>query len=219
MALNPPERDEYFVRRLEDFGDVVIGFSLALLALSLAVPNHAAMLFKNIEWLVAYVWTFAIVCAMWGAHYWTFRHVFVPTRLSVVLNYAKLGLIVLLIYTLQVLLRAFDLGNARDVVVANQLYWGCLSLYMATTAALLAIGLRVRHAALTPPIARNCISRIWRAGITVPLIVVGLFVTAKGPANAMASNMALVVVAGSLAGRWIGRRAARAPETPHQPVG
>jgi len=217
-VIDPPERDEYFVRRLEDFGDVVIGFSLALLALSLAVPNHAAMLLQNVEWLVAYVWTFSIVCAMWGAHYWTFRHVFVPTRLSVVLNYAKLGLIVLLIYTLQVLLRAFDLGNARDIIVANQLYWVCLSLYMATTAMLLAIGLRVRHASLTPTITRNCISRIWRAGISAPLILVGIFVTAKGPAQAMATNMALVVVAGSLVGRWIGRRVTRASETPHQPA-
>jgi uncharacterized membrane protein len=169
------------------------------------------MLLRNVGWLVAYVWTFAIVCAMWGAHYWTFRHVFVPTRLSVVLNYAKLGLIVLLIYTLQVLLRAFDLGNARDIIVANQLYWVCLSLYMATTAMLLAIGLRVRRASLTPTIVRSCIGRIWRAGISAPLILVGIFVTAKGPAQAMATNMALVVVAGSLAGRWIGRRAARTP--------
>jgi uncharacterized membrane protein len=215
---DPAERDEYFVSRLEAFGDVVIGFSLALLAVTLAVPNHAAMLLHNLDWLVAYVWTFSIVCAMWGSHYWTFRHVFAPTPASVVLNHAKLGLIILLIYTLQVLLRAFDLGNARDIIVANQLYWGCLSAYLATTAMLLAVGLRVRHARLTPSVARNCISRIWRAGITVPLIVVGIFVTAKGPAQSMATNMALLVASGSAVGRWIGRRATRASETPHQPA-
>jgi len=192
----------------------VTNISFAVSRLSATFPNHAAMLLHNLDWLVAYVWTFSIVCAMWGSHYWTFRHVFAPTPSSVFLNYAKLGLIVLLIYTLQVLLRAFDLGNARDIIVANQLYWGCLSAYMATTATLLAIGLRVRHARLTPSIARNCISRIWRAGITVPLIVVGIFVTAKGPAQAMATNMALLVVSGSVVGRWIGRRAARTPEAP-----
>jgi hypothetical protein len=70
------------------------------------------------------VWTFAIVCSMWGSHYWTFRYVFMPTRLSVLLNYTKLDLIVLLIFAVQVLFRAFESGNARDVVVANELYWG-----------------------------------------------------------------------------------------------
>ena len=214
MALNPPERDEYFLRRLEAFGDVVIGFSLALLALSLIVPNHAAGLVHNIEWLVAYVWTFAFVCAMWGSHYWTFRHVFVPTRLALFLNYAKLGLIVLLVYTLQVLLRAFDVGNSRDIITANELYWGCLSAYMATTAALLAAGLAARRAQLTPEIIRSCLSRIYRICVTVPLIVVAIFITARGPAQAMATNIALTVAAGSVAERWIGRRAARSPNSP-----
>ena len=129
-----PHRDEYFVRRLEAFGDVVIGFSLALLALSLFVPNHAAQLVAHAEWFVAYVWTFAFVCTMWGQHYWTFRHVFVPNRISLLLNYAKLGLIVLLIFFVQVLLRAFEMGNAHDVVVGNELYWGCLAAYWAVTA-------------------------------------------------------------------------------------
>jgi uncharacterized membrane protein len=62
-------RDEVFVRRLEAFGDIVMGFSLALLGLTLVVPDHAAALVEHQNWLVAYVWTFALVCVLWASHY------------------------------------------------------------------------------------------------------------------------------------------------------
>jgi uncharacterized membrane protein len=205
-----PHRDEYFVRRLESFGDVVIGFSLALLALSLFVPSHAAQLIAHAEWLVAYVWTFAFVCTMWGQHYWTFRHVFVPDRVSVLLNYAKLGLIVLLIFFVQVLLRAFEIGNAHDVVVGNELYWGCLAAYWVVTALLLAAGMRGRTKPLAPDIERLCVLRFWRIGIAVPFVVAGIAIGAAGPPDRMASTIALSLVAGLALGGVAGRVATRA---------
>ncbi len=203
------DRDEYFVRRLEAFGDIVIGFSLAMLALSLIVPNHARNLLTNSTWFVAYAWTFAFVCSMWGSHYWTFRYVFVPTRLSVLLNYAKLALIVLLIFMVQVLLRAFQHGTARDVVVANELYWGCLAAYWVAAALLLVIGMRVRGSMLAPEVAKSCALRIWRIAGTTPMILAGLAVAARGePAN-MASTVALFLVAGIVIGVSAGRFATR----------
>jgi len=204
----PALRDEYFVRRLEAFGDVVIGFSLAFLGSSLIVPNHAAMLLSDPTWLAAYVWTFALVCSMWGGHYWTFRYVFVPTRLSLVLNYAKLGFVVLLIFTVQVLLRAFQSGSARDVVAANELYWGCLCAYWVAAAAILAIGMRVRGKQLAPDVARRCLRRIWRVGTTAPAIVAGIAIARANPST-MASTIALFMTAGVAAGTFAGRLAAR----------
>ncbi len=209
MAVEQPHRDEYFVRRLEAFGDVVIGFSLALLALSLFVPKHAAQLAANADWLVAYVWTFAFVCTMWGQHYWTFRHVFVPNQASVLLNYAKLGLIVLLIFFVQVLLRAFEMGNGHDVVVGNELYWGCLTAYWVVTALLLAAGMYGRSKPLPPDIERVCVLRFWRLGITVPLTVAGIVIGAAGPPDRMASTIALFLVAGLALGRVAGRLVTR----------
>lgn len=203
-------RDEYFVRRLEAFGDVVIGFSLALLALSLFVPNHAAGLIANPQWFVAYAWTFAFVCSMWESHYWTFRYVFVPTRISLLLNYAKLGLIVLLIFFVQVLLRAFDLGSGRDVVVGNELYWGCLSAYWVVTAGLLVAGMRARTVPLEPDIARRCVQRLWRIGVTVPFVLAGIAFGANGVSENMATTIAIFTGAGLTIGGVAGRFATRA---------
>jgi len=202
-------RDEHFIKRLEAFSDVVIGFSLALLALSLIVPNHAATLATHYLWLVAYVWTFAFVCSMWASHTWTFRHVFVPTPGSVMLNYAKLGLIVLLIFSVQVLLRAFDQGDARDVIVANELYWGCLVAYWIVAGAILAVGMRARGAALPPEVARNCLRRIWRIAAAAPLTVAGIVIAAHGAPSQTATTIALYMIVGIAAGAFAGRLATR----------
>ena len=204
-------RDEYFVRRLEAFGDIVIGFSLALLALSLIVPNHAATLVRNYAWFAAYVWTFALVCSMWGAHYWTFRYIFVPTAFSLVLNYAKLGLVVLLIFTVQVLLRAFVTGGARDVIVANELYWGCLVAYWIVAGLLLFLGMRARAGTLAPELAKPCLLRIWRIAVTAPVVVAAMIVTARGAPEQMATTIALCMVGGIVIGSVAGRMATRTP--------
>jgi uncharacterized membrane protein len=208
------ERDEYFVRRLESFGDVVIGFSLALLGVSLAVPNHAYLLIRNYAWFIAYAWTFAFVCSIWASHYWTFRHVFVPTRLSLLLNYAKLGLIVLLIFGVQVLLRAFEFGNARDLMVANMLYWGCLTAYLVVAAALMAIGYHFRKSMLAPDVAKQCVRRIWRVAVMVPLILAGLAVALTGQASNAASTVAIFLTAGVAAGAVVSRIVTRTQARP-----
>lgn len=207
---HPSHRDEYFVRRLEAFGDIVIGFSLALLALSLIVPNHAQMLVEDKAWLWAYVWTFGLVCSMWGAHYWTFRYVFVPTPLTVALNYVKLALIVLLIFTVQVLLRSFELGSARDIVVANELYWGCLIAYWIVAGSLMALGLQARRGALAPEVTRVAVNRICRTAVGVPIVTAAVIVTSHGPPYEMALIVAMwmivAVVIGALVGRLVTRR-------------
>ncbi|HEX3368556.1 MAG TPA: TMEM175 family protein [Candidatus Cybelea sp.] len=194
-------RDEVFVRRLEAFGDIVMGFSLGLLGLTLVVPNHAAALFEHQTWLVGYVWTFALVCVMWASHYWTFRYVFVPTPFCLVVNYAKLALTVLLIFMVQVLMRSYETGTARDIVVANELYWGCLAAIWAATALLLIVGLRDRRAFLPPEIERRAVARIYRIAATVPALLVGIFIGARGRADLMSSVVAVSLVVGLALGR------------------
>lgn len=202
-------RDEYFVRRLEAFGDIVIGFSLALLALTLVVPPHARDLLAHPTWLAAYVWTFALVCSMWGSHYWTFRYLFMPTRFSLALNYAKLALIVLLIFSLQVLLRAFDVGEPRDVVAANEFYWSCLASYWAVAGALLLVGLRAPNRSLAPDVVRACVARLCRLGGMIPFVVAGIVVGSRGDPLRMASTISLYLIAGVAVGVAVGRIAVR----------
>ncbi len=199
-----PMRDEVFVRRLEAFGDIVMGFSLALLGLTLVVPDHAAALVEHQNWLVAYVWTFALVCVLWASHYWTFRYVFVPTPLCLVVNYAKLALTVLLVFMVQVLLRSYETGTARDIIFANELYWGCLAGIWAATAILLVVGLRDRRSSLPPEIVQRCRMRIYRIAATVPLLVAGILIGARGRPD----NMSMVVAISLLVGLSLGRVAA-----------
>jgi uncharacterized membrane protein len=209
LSMQAGERDEYFVRRLEAFGDIVIGFSLALLGVSLIVPNHARELLSHTAWFAAYVWTFALVCSMWGAHYWTFRYVFMPTPVSLILNYTKLGLIVLLIFAVQVLLRALQYGDARDVVVANMLYWGCLTAYWIVAVAIIGVGMRLRRAIIAPEIWRRCVLRIWRVVATTPAIILGVVVAARGKPAGMMTTIVLFMLGGLAVGILGGRLATR----------
>lgn len=165
------------------------------------MPNHAAALLEHQTWLVAYVWTFALVCIMWASQYWTFRYVFVPTPFCLVVNYAKLALTVLLVFMVQVLMRSYETGTARDVVIANELYWGCLAAIWAATALLLIVGLRDRRAFLPPEIAQRAVARIYRIAATVPALVVGIFIGAHGAAALMPGVVAISLVVGLALGR------------------
>lgn len=209
------DRDEVFIRRLETFGDIVIGFSLAELGLSLVVPGHARSLVESPAWFSAYVWTFALVCMMWAGHYWTFRHIFVPTRLALLLNYAKLAFIVLLVFMVQVLMKAFQFGSALDVIVANELYWGCLCAYWIVAAWIILIGLRLRAGKMDPSILRNATRRVWRMGASAVMIVVGFGVSANN-APWMATVISIFMIAGMIAGSVGGSLATRRAAASHQ---
>lgn len=99
------ESDQRLIHRLEAFSDVVIGFSLAQLALSLTIPkNGAAGLLENPAPLVAFVITFALVCGMWWAHHRLFVHYFVPIPPMVILNFVTLAGVSFAVYSVQLML-------------------------------------------------------------------------------------------------------------------
>ena len=89
--MKAEERAERLTRRIESFSDLVIGFSLALLALTLTIPPHIIELATNPWWLVAYIWTFAVIAGIWYNHQRLFTHFFWPETLTIVLNFALLG--------------------------------------------------------------------------------------------------------------------------------
>jgi hypothetical protein len=110
------ERDERYTHRLEAFSDVVIGFSLAQLSLNF------------------------VIAVFWWALHRLFDEVFVPTRLTVVLNFINLGLLIWLIYELQLWVR-FE-GTADHVratvsyVVTYAVVYGLLGILFAICARL-----------------------------------------------------------------------------------
>lgn len=104
MKIVHDESDERLIHRLEAFSDIVIGFSLAQLALSLTIPkNGAAGLLQNPAPLIAFVITFALVCGMWWAHHRLFVHYFVPKPMMVVLNFVTLAGVSFAVYSVQLI--------------------------------------------------------------------------------------------------------------------
>ncbi|HLI97895.1 MAG TPA: TMEM175 family protein [Candidatus Baltobacteraceae bacterium] len=100
------EPEKEVVHRLEAFSDIVIGFSLAQLGLTLTIPSHARDLFTHVRGaggLFALIVTFALVCGVWWSHHRLFRHLFVPTALNIVANFAALCGVILLAYSMQLL--------------------------------------------------------------------------------------------------------------------
>jgi uncharacterized membrane protein len=99
------ETQQRLIHRLEAFSDIIIGFSLAQLALSLAIPkNGAEGLLQHSEPLVAFIITFALVCGMWWAHHKLFVHYFVPIPVMVILNFITLAGVSFAVYSVQLML-------------------------------------------------------------------------------------------------------------------
>lgn len=135
------ERELRLVHRIEAFSDLVMGFSLALLALSLVIPAHAISLLLDPVWLVSYAWTFATICSLWFNHQRLFLTYFVPTRFAVILNFLLLGCLVLTVYFVQVFLHV---GGGPDRALALLLYFAAFAVTMMCMGSLYAFGTRTR---------------------------------------------------------------------------
>lgn len=134
--MNHHERAERLTHRIESFSDLVIGFSLALLTLSLSIPPHIIDLVTNPWWLVAYFWTFLVIVVLWYGHQRLFTHFFWPETLSIVLNFALLSMVGLLVYFVQVFVHDHD---AFDRV------WAFLAYFTVFAVAFFITGLLYLH--------------------------------------------------------------------------
>ncbi|MGC2242174.1 MAG: TMEM175 family protein, partial [Candidatus Aquilonibacter sp.] len=125
--------------------DLVIGFSLALLALTLSIPPHIVDLWTNPWWLIAYFWTFAIVASIWYSHQRLFTLFFWPETFSIVLNFVLLSMVGLLVYFVQVFVHYHA---ALDQVWAFVAYFAVLGIAFIALGTLYLHGARRRWAAL-----------------------------------------------------------------------
>ncbi|HEV7178799.1 MAG TPA: TMEM175 family protein [Candidatus Baltobacteraceae bacterium] len=88
---------------MEAFSDIVIGFSLAQIGGNLvAARSFEIVLFLQSSAFLAFVLTFFIVASMWWNHNRLFARYFVPTPVSIVLNFVMLGFLVLFVFSIQV---------------------------------------------------------------------------------------------------------------------
>jgi uncharacterized membrane protein len=139
------ERAERLTRRIESFSDLVIGFSLALLALTLSIPPHIVDLLRNPWWLIAYFWTFAVIARIWYTHQRLFTRFFWPDSFSVFLNFVLLSMVGLLVYFVQVFVHYRDDFERVWAFIA---YFGVLGVLLTIVGVLHWRGVRRRWDAL-----------------------------------------------------------------------
>jgi uncharacterized membrane protein len=142
--------EDRFVHRLEAFSDIVIGFSLAQLGVTLVVPPHAISLIADPSWFLLFAWTFGLVCMMWLNHNRIFRAGFIATPVTMLLNFLLLASIVLIVYFAQVYARVHTL---QDVTIAGRFYFGALAFSTTITAVLYAIGTPLRRGTVVNTVA------------------------------------------------------------------
>jgi len=203
-----PERATH---RLEAFSDIVIGFSLAQLGLTLVIPAHAIEFVTRPAGIFAFIVTFAVVGRFWWVNFLVFEHYFRPNRMMVALNFIALGSLLLQIFALQLYLHFAPL---QEGVVASRIYFGLFALSYGMQGLMLALGLRYHWRALSPQLRRSGVRILLsRFGVVVGSTLgnllasnhlVKVYVNAVGKQSMPVANLSTSVVVGTLLGAIVG---------------
>jgi len=189
-------RDERLIHRLEAFSDIVIGFSMALLALDL--PSNNSDMAGVVPWLVAFLVSFGFVALLWWLHNRLFAYYFTATPLTIGLNFAALAGVALFIFSTTALAhKILDLtAHVRTMVPFFALWMGLYGAVLVLLGALYALGLRARWTELTYPIKRWGVARALNSGAGgVALLAIALIVPHLPPENfTMVVPLAIVSV-------------------------
>ena len=178
----PTTRHQRVTHRLEAFSDIVIGFSLALLTLSLTIPAHAVDFVQRPTAIVAFLITFVLIVRFWWLHFVIFEHYFEPNRLTITCNFIALASLMLQIFSLQLFLHFVPLGEG---IVAARIYFALFALSYGSLCVMLALGLRYRWMALTPSRRRFAVQIVLRLIGTVAGCVAGDILSTKDATNVM----------------------------------
>ena len=100
------------VSRVEAFSDVVFGFALTLIVVSLEVPTSYDELIRTMRGLPAFAICFAILTWVWHVHYTFFRRYALTDEITVALNTALLFIVLFYIYPMKYMF-SFVTGQIR----------------------------------------------------------------------------------------------------------
>jgi uncharacterized membrane protein len=89
------------INRLEAFSDVVFGFALTLLVVSLEVPHTFDELMRDLRGFLPFAVCFALLVQVWYIHYKFFRRYGMEDALTVTLNAVLLFVILFYVYPLK----------------------------------------------------------------------------------------------------------------------
>jgi uncharacterized membrane protein len=195
---------ERLVHRLESFSDLVIGFSLALLGLTLAIPNHFIDLVNHPLWLIAYLWTFSVIASIWYTHQRLFSHYFTVRPYTIFLNFLLLASLGLIVYFVQVFVHVQD---EPDRIWAFLVYFFMQSLAFIVMGVLYAHGVRARWDVLDAELRYQGVRNAVRMLMTGGAVLIGVIVTALRHPQSLddAVIVALISLAGALGSRVVMR--------------
>ena len=189
------ERSLRLVHRIEAFSDLVMGFSLALLALTLVIPLHAMALVVHPYWLVSYFWTFALIAFLWMRHQLLFSAYFVATRFCIVTNFVFLSMLGLIVYFVQVF------GHVRgefDQAVALVAYIAAFAVALMCLGIMYALGTRQRWEYLTPDERFTGVANATRSLLVGASLVAGCIATPLIFLELRLSSTITLVLAGTV---------------------
>ena len=105
------------VSRLEAFSDIVFGFALTLIVVSLEVPKTYDELMEAMRHFPSFALCFAILIWIWHAHYTFFRRYALDDGFTVFITIALLFVVLFYVYPLKFVFSSF--AGHRGYGVAN----------------------------------------------------------------------------------------------------
>lgn len=192
--------EERLIHRLESFSDLVIGFSLALLGLTLAIPSHMIDLVRNPWWLVAYFWTFTVIASIWYTHQRLFSYYFTVRPYTIFLNFVLLASLGLIVYFVQVFVHVV---GEPDKVWAFLVYFSVQSLAFIVMGGLYAHGVRSRWESLDGELRYQGVRQAVRMLVVGVSVLLGVAITALRHPQSLddAFIVGFVSLAGALGAR------------------
>jgi uncharacterized membrane protein len=100
--------------RIDVFSDVIFGFALVLLVVSLVVPDNSGKLRSVIPTFVPFAISFVMILGVWYSHYVFFRRYGLHDRVTIVLNSVLLFLLLFCVYPLKFLFTGISAYLFRD---------------------------------------------------------------------------------------------------------
>ncbi|MGA9418816.1 MAG: TMEM175 family protein [Candidatus Cybelea sp.] len=177
-----PDKAEHTIHRLEAFSDIVIGFCLAQLGLSLVLPKSATDMFSVWQSATFFISAFILIAVLWWLHHRTFRAFFVLNIPMIVLNFGLLCGLILTLYFLESLMHVAGLGQnpARFFV----LFIFSFAFVYALVGAMLLTGFLARRSELPATETR------WAIGQLTSILIAVLFGVIAGTIVAVRPNAA-----------------------------
>jgi len=134
--------------RIDAFSDVVFGFALTLLVVSLEVPKTFSELQESLRGFIPFAICFALLLSLWHSHFVFFRRYGLHDQFTILLNSCLLFVVLFYVYPLKFMATAIVamFGGNRDVVLRGDQVGALFIIYgIGWTMVFLMIALLYRH--------------------------------------------------------------------------